>query len=69
MTIARCTDEGALRPPADPCMCGDFSTWHGACYLGLSRKEIIRRHKHFITEWHARARAQALGHVKKVCGW
>lgn len=58
-----------LNPPMDPCMCGSFDTWHDACYVGLSQPEIQRRHKEFVAQWRAQARAKALGHVRKVCKW
>jgi hypothetical protein len=45
-----------LRPPADPCMCGSFSTWHGACYVGLAKSEIEKRHREFVTRYKRVAR-------------
>ena len=60
----------ALKPPADPCMCGSFEDWHGECYAGLSQQEIDARHKKLMAEWRKEARrqivAQAVAYVKSL---
>ena len=41
-------------------MCGDFESWHGGCYAGLSQQETDARHKRFTLEWKREARRQTL---------